>query len=388
MKKNLFMTAAAIAALLTGCSTDEEIANIETSAKNAIGFNIVSNSAETKATIYGPNSKDFGFDVFAFDNLGNYFMGKEGEHGYTQNEDLSFTHDGVQIIPTEEGNWVYKNAEEVAYWPTTNSLDFYAVSPTNFDAQYYYSHYLWSIKSDKQTIVYTTTNEFQTNLKDLDVMYAVAKGQTKDTKQGVVQLNFKHILSQVLFRAKVQYKSMTVTIKEMRIYNIALGGTFTFPSADVEPTLTNWTSTKGYSKVIIKNSNTTDVVASSINTPVDIIGTSNPMLFIPQTLTAWNTQVGAPMSKKDADKAENSFQSYLEVTCKIEQNGATLHNGPLYIPFGTEWQPGKRYIYTLIFGGGYDDKGLPILTPITFEPTVEPWANASGYTPDVPAYTN
>lgn len=385
MKKNLFMTAAAIAALLTGCSTDEEIANIETSAKNAIGFNIVSNSAETKATIYGPNSKDFGFDVFAFDNLGNFFMGKEGEHGYTQNTDLSFTHDGVQIIPTEAGNWVYKNAKEVAYWPTTNSLDFYAVSPTNFSAEsYYYSHYFWSIKSDKQTIAYTITNEFQTNLKDLDVMYAVAKGQTKDTKQGVVQLNFKHILSQVLFRAKVQYKSMTVTIKEMKIYNIALGGIFTFPSADVEPTLTNWTSTKAYTKVIIKNSNTTDVVANSINTPVDIIGTSNPMLFIPQTLTAWDTSI----SKEEADKAENNFQNYLEVACKIEQNGATVHNGTLYIPFGTVWQPGKRYIYTLNFGGGYDEHGKPILTPITFDASVENWEDASGYTEQIPAYTN
>ena len=384
MKKNLFMTAAAIAALLTGCSTDEEIANIETSAKNAIGFNIVSNGAETKATIYGNGSKDFGFDVFAFDNLGNYFMGKEGEHGYTQNGDLSFTHDGVQIIPTEEGNWVYKNAEEVAYWPTTNSLDFYAVSPTNFDAQYYYSHYLWSIKSDKQTIVYTTTNEFQTNIKDLDVMYAVAKGQTKDTKNGAVQLNFKHILSQVLFKAKVQYESMTVTIKEMKIHNLALGGVFTFPSADVEPTLTNWTSTKTHLTATIKNSNTTNVVANSVNTPVDIIGINNPMLVIPQTLTAWDTSI----SKEDADKDENSYQCYLEVGCKIEQNRATVYNGTLYIPFGTEWQPGKRYTYTLIFGGGYDDKGKPILTPITFEPTVEPWVDASGYTEQIPAYKN
>ena len=388
MKKNLFMTAAAIAALLTGCSTDEEIANIETSAKNAIGFNIVSNGAETKATIYGPSSKDFGFDVFAFDNLGNYFMGEEGEHGYIQNEDLSFTHDGVQIIPTEEGNWVYKNAEEVAYWPTTNSLDFYAVSPTNFDAQYYYSHYLWSIKSDKQTIVYTTTDEFQTSLKDLDVMYAVAKGQKKDTKQGVVQLNFKHILSQVLFIAKVQYESMRVTIKEMKIHNLALGGTFTFPSADVEPTLRNWESAKAKTNIAVKNANTNQVVVKSAETPINITDASNPMLLIPQTLTAWETKASAPMSKADADKAENSFQSYLEVNCTIEQSGATVHDGTLYIPFGTEWQPGKCYIYTLIFGGGYDDQGKPILTPITFEPSVENWVDASGYTEQIPAYTN
>lgn len=384
MRKNLLMTAAAIAALLTGCSTDEEIANIETSAKNAIGFNIVSNKAETKATIYGPASKDFDFDVFAFDDSGHYFMGKEGEHGYPQNEDGSFTHDGVQITyKSDKNKWDYKNPAELAYWPTS-SLNFYAVSPTDFDMGSFYTHYSWSIKSNQQTIAYTTTNEFQTNIKDLDVMYAVAKGQTKDTKNGAVQLNFKHILSQVLFKAKVQYESMTVTIKEMKIHNLALGGVFTFPSADVEPTLANWTSVKTHLTATIKNLSTTNVVANSVNTPVDIIGINNPMLVIPQALTAWDTSI----SKEDADKDENSFQSYLEVGCKIEQNGATAYEGTLYIPFGTEWQPGKRYTYTLIFGGGYDDHGKPILTPITFEPTVEDWKDASGYTPDVPAYTN
>lgn len=383
MKKNLFMTAAAIAALLTGCSTDEEIANIETSAKNAIGFNIVSNGAETKATIYGPSSKDFDFDVFAFDGSGNYFMGKEGDHGYSQNEDDTFTHDGVQITCNNQ-KWEYKNPTELAYWPT-NSLNFYAVSPTNFEvASYYFQHYSWSIKPNEQTITYRTTDEFRNSLKDLDVMYAVAKGQRKDTKQGVVQLSFKHILSQVLFNAKVKYESMKVTIREMNIYNFAVGGTFTFPTTDVEPTLENWKSTRSYMVHIVKNGNTGPVEVDPAEKPVDITDKNNPMLFIPQTLTAWDTS----KSKEDANKKENGFQSYLEVSCKIEQNGATVHDGKLYIPFGAEWQPGKRYTYTLIFGGGYDDQGQPILTPITFEPTVENWVGASGYTEQIPAYTN
>lgn len=387
MKKNLFMTAAAIAALLTGCSTDEEIANIETSAKNAIGFNIVSNGAETKATIYNNGSTNFDFDVFAFDDSGNYFMGEADElnFGYLLNEDHSAIskHCGVQIYH-DGRKWEYKNPSELAYWPAAGSLDFYAVSPTKLDADQYIGAYTWSIKSNQRTISYRTTNEFQTNIKDLDVMYAVAKGQTKNTKNGAVQLNFKHILSQVLFKAKVQYESMTVTIKEMKIHNLALGGVFTFPSADVEPTLTNWTSTKTHLTTTIKNSNTTNVVANSVNTTADIIGINNPMLVIPQTLTAWDTSI----SKEDADKDENGYQCYLEVGCKIEQNRATVYDGTLYIPFGTEWLPGKRYTYTLIFGGGYDDKGKPILTPITFEPTVEPWVDASGYTEQIPAYKN
>ena len=45
----------------------------------------------------------------------------------------------------------------------------------------------------------------------------------------------------------------------------------------------------------------------------------------------------------------------------------------LYVPFGTSWEPGKRHIYTLIFGGGYDNQGNLFLMPINFEATVEGW---------------
>ena len=98
MKKNLLMTAAMTAVLLTGCSSDEEIANIETSAKNAIGFNIVSNKAETKATPIDPsNLTETDFDVFALNSTtGDKFMGDaSGE-------------DGIQIKHNGTG-WVYAN---------------------------------------------------------------------------------------------------------------------------------------------------------------------------------------------------------------------------------------------------------------------------------------
>lgn len=398
MKKNLFMTAAAIAALLTGCSTDEEIANIETSAKNAIGFNIVSNSAETKATIYGPNSKDFGFDVFAFDNLNNYFMGKEGEHGYTQNADHSFTHDGVQIIPTDAGTWVYKNTEEVAYWPTTNSLNFYAVSPTNFSKSTSVP-FTWSIKPSTKTISYSTVDEFNNKEgnKNMDVMYAVAENQVKGTNGGIVKLHFKHILSQVLFKAKVQYEAMTVTIKDMKIHNFAAGGTFTIPEG--EPAQSHWGDTTPWLFIYTTKKEKTDISASTTKTEeaVWITPKADPMLFVPQKLTKWETTSGSSFTKKQGD---DSKQSYLEIEMKLAQNGQYVIGSEneyktIYVPFTniddnnvTGWEPGKRYIYTLNFGGGYDDQGKPILTPITFDAKVTDWSDASGYTEQIPAYTN
>ena len=46
------------------------------------------------------------------------------------------------------------------------------------------------------------------------------------------------------------------------------------------------------------------------------------------------------------------------------------------VPFGADWQPGKRYIYTLIFGGGYNAQGQAILQPINFKAEVGKWEDA------------
>ena len=67
MKKVIFGTALASMALLSACSSDNELANVETTANNAIGFHVVGNKAETRATIVD-NSNITGtkFNVFAF----------------------------------------------------------------------------------------------------------------------------------------------------------------------------------------------------------------------------------------------------------------------------------------------------------------------------------
>ena len=81
------------------------------------------------------------------------------------------------------------------------------------------------------------------------------------------------------------------------------------------------------------------------------------------------------------DAANTANQSYLKITCKIKQSGAYLFGSDseykdLFVPFGADWQPGKRYIYTLIFGGGYNAQGQAILQPINFEAKVDTWKNA------------
>ena len=101
------------------------------------------------------------------------------------------------------------------------------------------------------------------------------------------------------------------------------------------------------------------------------------MLNIPQTLTAWT--VSAP--NKSKLEADNAKQCYLEISCKIRQSGAYLLGSAseyktIYVPFGDTWVAGKRHIYTLIFGGGYNDQGVAVLNPIQFNAETTGWVDA------------
>ena len=365
MKKSTVMLWAIFGALLMGCS-DEEIANVETSSRNAIGFNVLSNAAETRATPTTPdNLTSTDFDVFAFTADGTAFMGKV---------DTDFGHDGVKIV-YKNGKWDYDNASDLRYWPT-EALDFYAFNPgtVSEDMMAFYS---WEATKDVQKISYTCMDEYGsgTTHANYDVMYAMAKGQTKDMNNGIVKFNFKHILSQVVFKAKTQYDNMQVDIDVIKIHNFKFAGAFTLPAA--ADGTGSWSSSDlafPHAFTVVKNAN----ITVNSNTEATDITTNTPMLNIPQELTAWKVSETATKSKLEADNAK---QCYLEIACKIRQSGAYLLGSAseyktIYVPFGDTWEQGKRHIYTLIFGGGYDDQGEAVLNPIQFDAETTGWVDA------------
>ena len=364
MKKSTVMLWAIFGALLMGCS-DEEIANVETSSRNAIGFNVLSNAAETRATPTTPsNLTSTDFDVFAFTADGTAFMGKV---------DTDFEHDGVKIV-YKDGKWDYDDANDLRYWPS-EALDFYAFNPgtVSEDMMVFYS---WEATKDVQKISYACMDEYGsgTTHANYDVMYAMAKGQTKDMNNGIVKFNFKHILSQVVFKAKTQYDNMQVDIDMIKIHNFKFAGAFTLPATAEETG--SWSSSDlafPHAFTVVKNAN----ITVNSNTAATDISTKTPMLNIPQTLTAWT--VSAP--NKSKLEADNAKQCYLEISCKIRQSGAYLLGSAseyktIYVPFGDTWEQGKRHIYTLIFGGGYDDQGEAVLNPIQFDAETTGWVDA------------
>lgn len=369
MKKVIFGTALASMALLSACSSDNELANAGTTANNAIGFHVVGNKAETRATPITPdNLTTTDFNVFAYKNNngtdGEIFMGDK------ENDNHLY---GVRIkYETETNKWVYNDPNELRYWPTT-ALNFYAVNPGSTTS------FSWNFTNQKKQITYACSDEYVKNSKgeyynpkNIDVMYAVTKNQTQTSNDGFVKFDFKHILSQVVFQAKTQYANMEVEIKALSIHNFYGGGIFTIPKEEREPSQTDWApttvtyhSTNGLTAVM-DQSITVDKTDKAA-----MISTKGPMLLVPQKLTEWDL-------KGNIDAANTAKQSYLKITCKIKQSGAYLFGGDttfdeLYVPFGADWQPGKRYIYTLIFGGGYNAQGQAILKPIKFDSEVETW---------------
>ena len=281
---------------------------------------------------------------------------------------------GVNISYTEEDKWHYTTGSDLKYWPTT-PLNFYAVNPAKAaDGELLYH---WEITADKKEITYHCFDETTstTGKSNVDVMYAIAKNQEKSTNSGTVELKFHHILSQVAFRAKTNSDGMQVDIKEIKIKNFKTGGTFNFPDdAETKPTQSNWELGDTYKHsafTLISKADDAPIVVNSTSTVKDIT-IANPMLFAPQTLPAWNTS-------HNITAADNSGESYLIISCKIKigdfyKLGSDTEYRTLYIPFGGyDWQPGMRYVYTLVFGGGYDENGNPILQPINFEPSVENW---------------
>lgn len=386
MKKVILMTACIAAMLLSGCS-DNELASvgdgIGTSTQSAIGFHVVGNQAETRANIINAgNITSTDFNVIAFTRNEkdgsdvNFFMG--------ENKVNSMDQTGVKI-DHKQGKWDYTNPSDLHYWPGSTHLNFYAVSPgsltdTEIETELNNAGAVvaptWDIKNTTKTISYSTVDEYAerntSGLQNKDVMYAIARNQTytKDNG-GTVKFTFKHILSQVVFKAKTEFDNMEVNIKEIKIHNFGHGSTYTLPTtSDSEGTWAKPTPTKGAYTVVTGQNITVDSKDNATE-----ISVKGPMLFVPQALNPWKPDVAETKTKAQADDA---VQSYLEITCKIKQNDELVFKSDteyvtLYVPFKATWEQGKRYIYTLIFGGGYDENGNPILHPIKCEGEAEDW---------------
>lgn len=372
MKFGKILAVAVVATVFASCSNEEELANVGKSESNAIRFAGISGLSDTRTTPIGThNLTSTNFDVMAFMSSDNaLFMGGKHVSGASDH--------GVKIV-YKTSAWDYDDPDKVAYWPTSGDVDFYAVSPAITDDLVLNHYFGYDMTSAAKTISYTTVDEYNTKGTNHDVMYAVTKGCNKENNGTMpVQMNFKHILSQVVFKAKTTSSILEVDVENVKIHNFVLSGKFTLPAR--EPAMSDWTLSPVAAGAYTVKLNAANVKTK--NAVVELSDMNSPLIMIPQKLTKWSTySAGTAVSIHEAD---NAIESYLEISMKLKQNdsyliGSAAEYKTVYVPFdnATGWEPGKRYIYTLIFGGGYDDQGEPILSPITFNAATADWVDAS-----------
>lgn len=371
MKFGKILAVAVVATVFASCSNEEELANVGKSESNAIRFAGISGLSDTRTTPIGThNLTSTNFDVMAFMSSDNaLFMGGKHVSGVSDH--------GVKIVYNTSA-WDYDDKDKMAYWPTVGDVDFYAVSPAITD-DLVLQGFVYDMTSAAKTISYSTVDEYNSKGTNHDVMYAVTKGRNKKNNGTMpVQMNFKHILSQVVFKAKTTSSILEVDVENVKIHNFVHSGTFTLPAG--EPAMSDWKlspAAKGAYTVKLNAAN-----VKTKNAVVNLSDMNSPLMLIPQKLTKWSTySAGTAVSIPEADKAK---KCYLEISMKLKQNdsyliGSAAEYKTVYVPFdnATGWEPGKRYIYTLIFGGGYDDQGEPILSPITFDAATVDWADAN-----------
>ena len=298
--------------------------------------------------------------------------------GYSQKE-------GISISGNGSGGWYYLSETDKYYWPaTTAPLNFYAITPRKDDSIELVNNNLSELPVEMAKVTVPTENN-----KQVDVMIASALNQTSATNNKTVALQFKHALSQIVFQGILSSDKIRVEIGGLTIKNIANAGVIGFKAGTQEIGVTaDKTNVADYS---IGLSNQTMV--SSTSRLSEFTAEDGALIIMPQTLTGWTTTSSVPVTTAQADSKK---QTYLSISCKIKSGdtylvGSSTAFGNVYVPFSASFLPGKKYVYTLIFGenasssgqsqGAFDANGNPILQTIQFSANVQDWSVISGNTP-------
>ena len=364
MKKTLAIAAMAVFAMVS-CSKDQVIEQKQ----NEINFSVSTENTTKALEVYCANNYMTSFTVAADFNSKIYIIGDE----------MSVTSDGD----------VSNTGGKVSYWPdgvsSITPMTFYAIADGTM------------IKS---TAGVPTANFTVNGAVDQqkDMLYSV---KVQETSSSPVNLNFRHALSLIEFKAKNTNPNLKVEITGVTVGNVKNSGTFTFPNASTdsqneehtdnvaEATLNtgSWAGQEGKTSYSVTFGK---VTADSDGENLTYIGThdastsfANSMILMPQGLSsAWDPTTG-----------NLSAGSYLGVTCVISNvagaNETVLHNGVAYIPLGggsSAWNPGKKYVYTFVFGtgnAGYKENGDPVLAPISYTVSVDDFDSFTGGNTDV-----
>lgn len=337
MKKTFIIASAAILASgLASCTNDEPVDSARIG-ENSISFRSTMGTRSTEIT----NANLDEINVAAFLGDTQFF----NDTKFTKGSDNYFT-----SVP--EYNWLGDDSE----------LTFYAYAPSSVSD-------MVTLTPEEKTL---TGFSPAANVADqIDFITANATGKKSTNEQTGVPLTFDHRLVQIEVLAKTDNTAYTYEVTGVRVGEPVSKGDFDFTSEA-------WTL--GSDKAIYDETYTTPVKLGS--TAQSVMGTEGSVMILPQQLTAWDPT---------GDAANSAQGAYLSIKLKINTvAGAQVYPFPsngdcdwAAIPINTNWEPGKKYIYTLdlTHGAGYVDPhdpnpGTPVLGgPIKFTVDVTDWVS-------------
>lgn len=254
-----------------------------------------------------------------------------------------------------------------------------------------------------------------------DVLYAVQEVAKKP--DGAQAINFRHALSKIEFKAKNENKNIYVVISRVKVCNVNSKGNFKF-SASTVGNIDIHESTGSYPAEVGKWSAWSNLTSYETATfgpvklsqkkyegetlktpeeaaeasPLTISGeyNANTMYLLPQKFELYTgTGTDDPnLTNVWNGSGKPESGAYFLVETKIQNvaagNGTRAAVDDVYLwgnsttakyiavpmPKETNWEPGKRYVYTFVFttdgnGGTDPEKGEPVLVPIKLNVTVD-----------------
>ena len=368
MKSKYLLVTALSAAALTACNNDEVL---EVNQGRGISFQVATEAA-TRAAATTTNSIDE-FMVWGF---------TQEEPAKTLMEDLS--------VSKTESDWTYTGT---IFWPAA-PVNFYSISPKPVSDKV--SKGTVSITSNEQKITGFTVNTDQS--QQVDLLYAVNKEEKKESHETEpVSINFRHALSQIVFKAKNTNENLKVIVKGVKIANIKKAGNFTYPS---QSTTTQNTSESG--SIVADTQGQWDNVTTEqtfaagmsgevtlegkVETALDLTSKENEvytgaLFMIPQALTPWDPEATGALNTTNKGVyflVDCQILSGTNKDIQVWPSDPKVQYAEVAIPASQlTWEQGKKYIYTFTFGkgGGYvpgeKPDPDPTLIGIDFDVTVD-----------------
>ena len=336
MKKRLFFLPM-VAIMMAACSSNETI-EVNENKGDLISFRPIVKGV-TRAADANLSSDGKTFNVEAF-NTGTITS------PYFSN--VTFTNSGGTFTSATK-----------YYWPTTN-LDFYAYSPIS-SGQF--------VKTDFKTFTITPS----TTVSDqVDFIYANTNNKGKGTSGEVTTLNFRHAGAKIVVKVKNSAPNLKFEISGWKLGYLDNTATFTYGDANTDTqagaqlAFSDWSENTTQSAANTYSTTfTANPIAASQSTAYFLGNTGIPsastdeslnMILIPQTLTAATAYASAATDAKPNG-------SYIALKMVIKNNttaGETVADATtdgkwaMWPIGGYNWEPGKKYTYTIdLAGGGY-----------------------------------